>query len=179
MSVPPSAKEGDPADLYLVADLSTVWVELAVPTTDLTKVKEGADVLIAARDEDAGQRAKGKIIFVSPILNADTRSARVIAALPNQDFSWRPGTFVAAEIQIGQDAVKVLVPRDALQTMGAEKVAFVRTSEGFERRDIKTGKADDASVEIVSGLAPGDEIAVANTFLLKAELGKGEAGHHD
>lgn len=172
-------KEGDPADLYLVADLSTVWVELAVPTTDLTKVKEGADVLIAARDEDAGQRAKGKIIFVSPILNAETRSARVIAALPNQDFSWRPGTFVAAEIQIGQDAVKVLVPRDALQTMGAEKVAFVRTSEGFERRDIKTGKADDASVEIVSGLAPGDEIAVANTFLLKAELGKGEAGHHD
>ena len=172
-------KEGDPADLYMVADLSTVWVELAVPTTDLAKVKEGAEVLIAARDEDAGQRAKGKIIFVSPILNAETRSARVIAALPNQDFSWRPGTFVAAEIQVGQDAVKVLVPRDALQTMGGEKVAFVRTPEGFERRDVKTGKADDASVEIVSGLAPGDEIAVGNTFLLKAELGKGEAEHHD
>ncbi len=86
--------QGDPADLYTVADLSTVWVELAVPTTDLAKVREGAEVLIAPRDEDAGQRAKGKIIFVSPILNAETRSARVIAALPNQDFSWRPGTFV-------------------------------------------------------------------------------------
>jgi cobalt-zinc-cadmium efflux system membrane fusion protein len=172
-------KEGDPADLYMVADLSTVWVELAVPTTDLAKVKEGAEVLIAARDEDAGQRAKGKIIFVSPLLNAETRSARVIAALPNQDFSWRPGTFVTTEIQVGQDAVKVLVPRDALQTIGGEKVAFVRTPEGFERRDVKTGKADDASVEIVSGLAPGDEIAVGNTFLLKAELGKGEAEHHD
>jgi cobalt-zinc-cadmium efflux system membrane fusion protein len=171
--------QGDPADLYLVADLSTVWVELAVPTTDLAKVKEGAGVLIAPRDEDAGQRAKGKIIFVSPILNAETRSARVIAALPNQDFSWRPGTFVTAEIQIGQDDVKVLVPRDALQTMGSEKVAFVRTPEGFERRDVKTGKADDTSVEIVSGLSSGDEIAVKNTFLLKAELGKGEAEHHD
>ena len=92
------------------------------------------------------RRAKGKIIFVSPILNADTRSARVIAALPNQDFSWRPGTFVAAEIQIGQDAVKVLVPRDALQDHGPPRRSpFVRTSEGFERRDIKTGKADDAS----------------------------------
>jgi cobalt-zinc-cadmium efflux system membrane fusion protein len=172
-------KEGDPADLYTVADLSTVWVELAVPTTDLAKVKEGAEVLIAARDEDAGQRAKGKIIFVSPILNAETRSARVIAALPNQDFSWRPGTFVAAEIQVGQDAVKMRVPRDALQSMGGEKVAFVRTPEGFERRDVKTGKADDVSVEIVSGLSPGDEIAMTNTFLLKAELGKGEAEHHD
>jgi cobalt-zinc-cadmium efflux system membrane fusion protein len=171
--------QGDPADLYMVADLSTVWVELAVPTTDLGKVKEGAEVLIAARDEDAGQRAKGKIIFVSPILNAETRSARVIAALPNPEFSWRPGTFVATEIQIGQEAVKVLVPRDALQTIGGEKVAFVRTPEGFERRDVKTGKADDTSIEIVSGLAPGDEIATANTFLLKAELGKGEAEHHD
>ena len=172
-------KEGDPSDLYTVADLSTVWVELAVPTTDLAKVKEGAEVLIAPRDEDAGQRAKGRIIFVSPIVNADTRSARVIAALPNPEFSWRPGTFVSTEIQVGQDAVKVLVPREALQTMGSEKVAFVRTPDGFERRDVKTGKADDTGVEIVSGINPGDEIAVANTFLLKAELGKGEAGHHD
>lgn len=171
--------EGEPSDLYTVADLSTVWVELAVPTTDLAKVKEGAEVLIAPRDEDAGQRAKGKIIFVSPIVNADTRSARVIAALPNPEFSWRPGTFVSAEIQVGQDAVKMLVPRDAIQTIGGEKVAFVRTPEGFERRDVKTGKSDDTAVEIVSGINPGDEIAVGNTFLLKAELGKGEAGHHD
>ena len=171
--------QGDPADLYLVADLSTVWVELAVPTTNLGKVKEGAEVLIAARDEDAGRPAKGTIIFVSPLLNAETRSARVIAALPNQDFSWRPGTFVSAEIQVGQNAVKVLVPRDALQTIGGESVAFVRTREGFERRDVKTGQADDTSFEIVSGLAQGDEVAVSNTFLLKAELGKGEAEHHD
>ncbi|MCB4806327.1 cobalt-zinc-cadmium efflux system membrane fusion protein [Methylobacterium brachiatum] len=172
-------KEGDPADLYTVADLATVWVELAVPTTDLAKVKEGAEVLIAARDEDAGQRAKGKIIFVSPLLNAETRSARVIAALPNQDFSWRPGTFVSAEIQVGQDSAKAKVPRDALQSMGGEKVAFVRNADGFERRDVKTGKSDDESVEVVSGLEPGEEIAVKNTFLLKAELGKGEAEHHD
>ncbi len=143
-------KEGDPADLYTVADLATVWVELAVPTTDLAKVKEGAEVLIAPRDEDAGQRAKGKIIFVSPLLNAETRSARVIAALPNQDFSWRPGTFVSAEIQVGQDSAKAKVPRDALQSMGGEKVAFVRNADGFERRDVKTGKSDDESVEVVS-----------------------------
>ena len=172
-------KEGDPADLYTVADLATVWVELAVPTTDLAKVKEGAEVLIAPRDEDAGQRAKGKIIFVSPLLNAETRSARVIAALPNQDFSWRPGTFVSAEIQVGQDSAKAKVPRDALQSMGGEKVAFVRNADGFERRDVKTGKSDDESVEVVFGLEPGEEIAVKNTFLLKAELGKGEAEHHD
>ncbi|MER2264827.1 efflux RND transporter periplasmic adaptor subunit [Methylobacterium oxalidis] len=170
---------GDPADLYIVADLSTVWVELAVPTTDLAKVKEGAEVLIAPRDEDAGRRANGKIIFVSPILNADTRSARVIAALPNNNDSWRPGTFATAEIQVGQVGVKVKVPRDALQSTGSEKVAFVRNAEGFERRDVKTGKSDDESVEIVFGLEPGEEIAVRNTFLLKAELGKGEAEHHD
>jgi membrane fusion protein, heavy metal efflux system len=63
--------------------------------------------------------------------------------------------------------------------MGGEKVAFVRNADGFERRDVKTGKSDDESVEVVSGLEPGEEIAVKNTFLLKAELGKGEAEHHD
>lgn len=167
-------KEGDPADVYTIADLSTVWVELAVPTTDLAGVKEGAEVLIAARDEDAGVRAKGKIIFVSPILNADTRSARVIVSLPNKDLSWRPGTFVSAEIEVGEYPVEMLVNRKALQTIDGEKVAFRRIPEGFERRTVRIGKSDDDSVELLSGLVPGDEIAVANTFLLKAELGKGE-----
>ena len=63
--------------------------------------------------------------------------------------------------------------------VGRAKPLHSAAPEGFERRDVKTGKADDTSVEIVSGLSSGDQIAVQNTFLLKAELGKGEAEHHD
>jgi cobalt-zinc-cadmium efflux system membrane fusion protein len=168
-------KEGDPADIYTVADLSSVWIELAVPTIELPKVREGAKVTILGGDD--APRSEGKVVFVSPILNPETRSARVIVALPNKDMAWRPGTFVTTEVEIAQDKVKVRLPKSAIQTIGTEKVAFVRTADGFERRDVTIGKADDDSYEILKGLAPGDEVAVENSFLLKAELGKSEANH--
>ncbi|KQO85919.1 efflux RND transporter periplasmic adaptor subunit [Methylobacterium sp. Leaf91] len=167
-------KEGDPADVYTVADLSSVWIELAVPTTELSKVREGAKVTIVGDD---AARGEGKVVFVSPILNPETRSARVIVALPNKDMAWRPGTFVTTEVEIAQDKVKVRLPKSAIQTIGGEKVAFVRTPEGFERRDVTLGRADDDAFEILTGLNPGEEVAVANSFVLKAELGKAEADH--
>ncbi|MER2264723.1 efflux transporter periplasmic adaptor subunit, partial [Methylobacterium oxalidis] len=128
--------------------------------------------------QDGGDRhADGKVIFVSPLLNPDTRSARVIVALPNPDMSWRPGTFVTAEVEIAQDKVPVRVPKSALQTVEGKRVVFVRTGEGFEKREVDLGRSDDDAFEVTAGLKPGEEIAVANTFLLKAELGKSEADH--
>jgi membrane fusion protein, heavy metal efflux system len=171
-------KEGDPADLYTVADLSTVWIELAVPTADLAKVKEGARVVVTpGPGDDDGKRAEGRVVFVSPLLNQETRSARVIVALPNPDLAWRPGTFVSAEVQIAEDVVTARVPKQALQTVEGKRVVFVRTKEGFEKREVETGKSDDEAIEIAAGLKAGEEIAVANTFLLKAELGRNEAEH--
>jgi cobalt-zinc-cadmium efflux system membrane fusion protein len=169
--------QGDPSDLYTVADLSTVWIELSVSTVDLAKVREGARVEVTPSQEGGDRHEEGKVIFVSPILNPDTRSARVIVALPNKDMAWRPGTFVTAEIEIAQDKVAVRLPKAALQTVEGKRVAFVRTEEGFERREVELGRSDDDAYEVVSGLKPGDEVAVANSFLLKAELGKSEADH--
>jgi cobalt-zinc-cadmium efflux system membrane fusion protein len=75
--------------------------------------------------------------------------------------------------------VDVLVPRVALQTIDGERVVFARTASGFQRRAVTTGGSDEQAVEIVSGLSVGEQIAVKNTFLLKADLGKGEAGEGD
>lgn len=169
--------QGDPADLYTVADLSTVWIELSVPTSELAKIKEGANVTVTPSQEDEKRRERGKVIFVSPLLNAETRAARVVVALPNQDMAWRPGTFVNAEVEVATDQVPVRVAKSALQSIEGKRVVFVRTEEGFEKRDIDLGRSDDDAFEVVSGLRPGEEIAVANTFLLKAELGKSEADH--
>lgn len=168
--------EGDPADLYTVADLSSVWIELAVPTLDVSQVREGARVVVVSGGGGASGRAEGRVFFISPLLNADTRSARVIVTLPNADFAWRPGTFVTTEVEIADDAVAVRVPKAALQTVGGGKAVFVRIPEGFARRPVQLGRADDDAVEVLSGLEPGEEIAVGNTFLLKAELGKAEPG---
>ncbi|PSJ19074.1 efflux transporter periplasmic adaptor subunit, partial [Halomonas sp. ND22Bw] len=76
--------------------------------------------------------------------------------LPNKDLAWRPGTFVTAEVEVGQDEVEVRVPKSAVQTITGEKVVFVRTSDGFEKREIELGRSNDDSYEIVSGLKPGE-----------------------
>lgn len=170
--------QGDPSDLYTVADLSTVWVELAVPTADLDAVEEGQAVVIAGGGNSA-KRGEGHIKFISPLVHPDTRSARVIAEIGNSTMVWRPGSIVTASIVIKNEPVDVSVPRAALQTIGGERVVFVRTPGGFQQRAVTTGGSDEQSVEIISGLSAGDQIAVKNTFLLKAELGKGDAGEGD
>ncbi len=134
-------QEGDPLELYTVADLSAVWIELTVTPSDLGKIKEGDKARISMSG-DAERQAEAQIMFVSPFLNQDTRSARVIAALDNKDFSWRPGSFVTAEIEIQREQVPVLAPRIALQTIGGERVAFLRTPTGFLRRNVKVGAED-------------------------------------
>ena len=98
-------------------------------------------------------------------------------ALPNTELAWRPGTFVTAEVQIADDVVTARIPKQALQTVEGKRVVFLRTENGFEKRKVETGKSDDEAVEIISGLEPGGEIAVSNTFLLKAELEKNESEH--
>ena len=170
--------QGDPSDLYMIADLSRVWIELAVPTADLLMIEEGQAVTLTSGG-DGGKHGDGRIIFISPLVHPDTRSARVISEIANADFFWRPGAVVTAAIAIKEDPVDVRVPRTALQTIGGEQVVFVRTSAGFQKRTVTTGGSDAMAVEITSGLTAGEQIAVKNTFLLKAELGKSDAGAGD
>jgi cobalt-zinc-cadmium efflux system membrane fusion protein len=166
-------KDGDPAEIYTVADLSTVRLDLSVPTADLASVDEGADVRIP--DPSGGPPIQGRIAFVSPILNQDTRSVHVIAELPNAALRLRPGLFASAAISIASAASQIVVPRTAVQTMSGEKAVFVQTPAGFQRRDVRIGAEDDDAFEILSGLSDGDIVASSNAFLLKAELGKGGA----
>jgi membrane fusion protein, heavy metal efflux system len=170
--------QGDPADLYTIADLSAVWVELAVPTADLDSIAEGEAVVITSGG-DSSKRGEGRIIFISPLVQPDTRSARVIAEIDDKTMIWRPGATVTAGIVTGEEPVEVRVPRAALQTIGGERVVFVRTPSGFQKRAVTIGRSDEQDVEITSGLSPGEQVAVKNSFLLKAELGKGEAPEGD
>ncbi|MDI3559631.1 efflux RND transporter periplasmic adaptor subunit [Bradyrhizobium sp. Arg816] len=157
-------------ELFVIVDLSRVWVELAVSSTDLPLVKEGQPVDIALRG--LSETGAGKIVFVSPLLDRETRSARVVASLPNPDGRWRPGSFVTAGIAVERRDVAVAVPFAAVQTVDGRKAVFVRTRQGFEKRDVVPGRRDGAVVEIVSGLSAGETVASSNTFSLKAELSK-------
>jgi cobalt-zinc-cadmium efflux system membrane fusion protein len=170
-------REGQESELFVIVNLDEIWADLAVSPEDIASVREGASVSIRAIGID--DVANAKIIFVSPLLDRETRTARVIASLPNPDHRWKPGAFVTAEIPLGDDASKVIVPREALQTIKGVPTLFIRDANGFEARQVKTGREDDDDVEIVSGVTSGETYAVANTFTLKAELEKADTeGEH-
>jgi membrane fusion protein, heavy metal efflux system len=157
-------------ELFVIVDLSRVWVELSVASSDLALLKEGQPISVSARG--SSKNAIGKIIFVSPVLDKDTRTARVVAEIDNSDGNWRPGSFVTTAIELNQRTVPVVVPTTAIQKIEGQPIVFVRTKDGFEKRAIVLGQKEDQSIEIVSGLKAGETIAISNTFSLKAELSK-------
>jgi cobalt-zinc-cadmium efflux system membrane fusion protein len=168
-------REGQESELFVIVNLDDIWVDLAVSPEDIASLREDAPITIRAIGIEGETRAR--VIFVSPLLDRETRNARVIATMPNADHRWKPGTFVTAEIPLGGAAAKVLVSKQALQTSRGKPMVFVRTVDGFEPRPVRTGREDDEDVEILSGLSAGETVAVTNTFTLKAELEKADAEH--
>ncbi len=158
---------------FTIADLSKVWVEAAIAPTDLSFVQEGQVVTI--QGDSSG--AQGRLVFVGPAVDADTRSAKAIIEFDNADSKLRPGQFVNAAIATSAQQADVIIAKGALQTIEGSSVVFVRTDNGFEKRNVVTGREDSRNVEIISGLEMGEPVATSSTFRLKAELGKSEAGH--
>ena len=155
-------------ELFTIVDLDRVWVELAVSPTDLPLVQEGQTVSVAAHG--LAYRAIGKIAFISPMLDRDTHSARVVAEIANPDGNWRPGSLVHCTVAIEEHSAPLTVPASAIQTVDKSQVVFVRTTEGFEKRPIMLGQGDDRISEVLAGVHAGETIAVTNTFALKAEF---------
>ncbi|NGZ83124.1 efflux RND transporter periplasmic adaptor subunit [Duganella aceris] len=163
------------ANVFTISDLSSVWAELAVPPRDLNRVRVGEMVVVRAAAFDV--KADGKITYVGSLLGEQTRTAKARVALANPDRAWRPGLFVNVEVQAGQADVAVTVAANALQTVEDKPTLFIKTPSGFEVRHVATGRSDGRLTEVTQGLKAGERYAVANSFVLKAELGKGSTEH--
>jgi membrane fusion protein, heavy metal efflux system len=170
-------REGQESELFVIVNLDEIWVDLAVSPEDIGSVREGVPVKIRAIGSE--DEAVAEVIFVSPLLDRETRNARVIATMPNKEHRWKPGTFVTAEVPLGGAPSPVIVSKKALQTVKGTPTVFVRDADGFEARSVRTGREDDDDVEVLTGLAAGETIALENTFTLKAELEKDTEQDHD
>lgn len=168
-------REGQESELFVIVDLNVVWADLSVPVADLSAISEGQSITLTSGNH--AEPIPATVMFISPLLDKETRLARVIASIDNPSQVLRPGSFVTAEIPIRASSSEITIPKAALQTIKDDVVVFVRTKDGFEPRPIVTGRDDHTSVEVTSGLSTDDRIATANTFILKAELGKGDAEH--
>lgn len=161
------------AELYQVADLSTVLAELSAAPADLAAIKDGAHIKLVAE----GREAATTVLLVGPQLDGETRRARVFARLDNADGAWRPGAFVTGMVETGRHELSIAVPRAAVHAIKGEAIVFVRTEDGFEAREVVLGEGDERVVEVTFGLDSGESVATRNSFVVKAELGKAEAEH--
>ncbi|MFT4570297.1 MAG: cobalt-zinc-cadmium efflux system membrane fusion protein [Hyphomicrobiaceae bacterium] len=165
--------EGD--DIYVVADLSSVWVDLNVYRQDFSRLALGQRVIL-----DAGEgmeKVEGSIDYISPFGAANSQTMLARMELPNPDGSWRPGLFVTGELVIEEAEVPVAVKASALQTLRDWTVVFLREGNSFEATPIETGRQDAEWVEVLSGVQAGRQYVTTNSFIVKAELGKAGATH--
>lgn len=167
------ASEQKPA--FVIADLSTVWVDFSVYRRDLKRVHIGDTIMIDA--EDGGAPIEAKISYVSPVGSSDTQSALARAVVSNTDLRLRPGLFVTGRLLLAAKPVNIAVKTSALQSVENRTVVFVRVGHTFETREVEIGDRDPQHVEITFGLVEGDVYAAKNSFVIKAELAKRTASH--
>lgn len=161
-------------EIFSIGDLSSLWVEIPIYGADVSFARDGQSVGLKGPN---GQTGEARLIFTEPTIDPQTGAARAVATLDNTSGIWRPGDFVTGTIVTGGEPADVVVPFEALQTVGGETVVFVRNDEGFEKRMVEIGRRNGRMAEIVFGLFAGDQIAINNTFVLKAEASRGEAEH--
>ncbi len=163
------------APLVTVVDLSTVWVELASFQHDLGKIKPRQPVLI--EDVDGHLNADGRVDNVAAVGSAASQSMTVRVVLPNPDGHWRPGLFVTGEVVFREDEVPLAVQVAALQDMDGKTVIFERLGERYVARPVTVGRRDRNFAEITGGIEAGARYVTANSYLVKADIGKSGAEH--
>jgi len=154
-----------------IADLSNVWVNLNVFERDLAWVRVGLEAQLTI-DAYPDLRPRAYVRYIKPEVDSATRTARVQLDVANPGSQLRPGQFVTARLKsAGTDTEDLTVPRDAVQMVDGVEMVFVKLPDGaFSMRPVKLGTRGTADVEVIDGLAPGDQVAVKNAFLLKSEF---------
>lgn len=165
----------DNTNVFTLSDLSAVWAEFVVSAQDLDRVRLGAKVEVRSTAFDG--KAEGTVSYVGSLLGEQTRTAKARVTLTNPQMAWRPGLFVTVRVIGAAVDVPVAVPADAIQEVEGKTVVFLSAPDGFTMRPVKVGRTNGKIVEIVEGLDAGARIAAANSFVLKAELGKSSAEH--
>jgi len=166
LTVAPGAYWNDPtAPLMTLADLSSVWVTANVPEKDTSRVAQGqsVDVILTAYQSET---FKGQVLFVSDVLDADTRRVKVRIAFENPGTRLKPGMFANATF-FAPKQVAPTVPASALVLKDDTNQVFVEVAPWtFEARPVEIGFQQDAQVMIRSGLRAGDRVIIKGGVLL-------------
>lgn len=162
----------EPSDtLFVVADLSKVWVELSVFERDLPAVREG-DVVELKLPSARSVHLEGRIAHVAELIDPETRSAHVRVEVENGEKLLRPGLSVLGLIHAsGPRESMLVVPRIAVTRIDGKPTVFALVKEGVvEPRVVELGAEDTDSVAVLKGLRAGERVVSSGVLALKAEV---------
>lgn len=160
-------------EVFVIADASAVWVEVTIYPKDMSLVRAGQNVRIDIGDDNP---VDGKIAFVTPHVSEETRTATARVVIDSANGRLKPGMFVKASIEVGQETADVRIPKSAIQSYENAPVVFVQEGEQFEPRPVRLGRENSQYVEVVSGISAGETYVSEGSFTLKAELEKASFG---
>ncbi|MSS73167.1 MAG: efflux RND transporter periplasmic adaptor subunit [Candidatus Latescibacteria bacterium] len=155
-------------DLYVLADLSGVWVYADIYEYELAPVRVGQEATVTL-NAYPGEAFRGKVVYIYPYVEAQTRTARVRVELPNPGWRLKPGMFADVEIRT-ERGEGLVVPGSAVLDSGERKVVFVDRGEGrFEPREVQLGGRAGEDFEVLQGLSEGERVITSANFLIDSE----------
>ncbi len=167
------AREGQyvsPKDeLYLIADLSRIWVNVDVFEDELSwlKIDDRAEMRVRAQP---GHVYDGKVTFIHPVLNPNSRTVQVRLEFDNPDLSLKPGMFANVTLYTDPQLDAVVVPSEAIVRSGSREQVFVVTGPGlFEPREVSLGVSAGGLTQILSGITAGETVVTSSQFLIDSE----------
>ena len=153
-------------ELYLLADLSSVWLVAQVYEFELGRLRAGQPAVTTTSD---GRSFEGRIAFIEPVLDQQTRTARVRIVLPNRGGELKPGMFADARLQV-PIAEGLSVPRSAVIDTGTRRVVYVETAPGtFQPREVTLGVTAGDRVAVLDGLKEGEKVVGAANFFIDSQ----------
>ena len=155
-------------NLFLIADRSALWVDVAVFEMDAPLVRIGTPVSLAV-GALPGHLYPGRVAFIQPDVDEKTRTLTARVEVANRDGQLRPGMYATVELAPAAQ-VGLAVPLEAVLPTGTTNLVFVNRGDGaFMPREVVVGARGDSLIEIRSGLKPGDEVVASATYLLDSE----------
>lgn len=160
--------------LFVIVDLSQVWVELDIFSRQIGAVKAPQPVTIETLN---ATQYTGRIDWVAPLAAHASQSVQARVILDNANGELRPGQFVRGRITVAEHPVKLAVRQSAIQRFRDFQVVFARFGETYEVRMLELGRQNSEWAEVLGGLSPGTEYVTANSYLIKADIEKSGASH--
>jgi cobalt-zinc-cadmium efflux system membrane fusion protein len=161
--------------LFVIMDISRVWVEIDVFQSDLPQIRAGQSVTLATLDDRPV--ATGAITRIGTQATHGSQSVQARVVIDTASGALRPGQFVTARVSVAKIPVPLVVERAALQKFRDHDVVFEKQGETYEVRMLELGRGDANFVEVLGGLEAGAQYVVGNSYLVKADIEKSGASH--